>query len=40
LCLRSQTAASPGGVGLAEGQLHDASGDCGRVLQTLFVASL
>jgi hypothetical protein len=39
LCLRSQTAASPGGVGLAEGQLHDRLGDCGRVLQTVLVAA-
>ena len=39
LCLRSETAASPAGAGLAEGQLHDQTGDCGRVLQTLFVAS-
>lgn len=39
LCLRAQTAASPAGAGLAEGQLHDQVGDCGRVLQTLFVAS-
>jgi Thioesterase-like superfamily len=38
LCLRSATAASPHGSGLACGQLHDAGGDCGRVLQTLLVA--
>ncbi|GAA3392991.1 thioesterase family protein [Cryptosporangium minutisporangium] len=38
LCLRSETAASPDGSGLATGQLHDLSGDCGRVLQTLLVA--
>jgi hypothetical protein len=37
LCLRSATAASPHGSGLAVGQLHDADGDCGRVLQTLLV---
>ncbi|WP_411084668.1 thioesterase family protein [Streptomyces sp. cmx-18-6] len=37
LCLRSDTAASPAGSGLALGQLDDATGDCGRVLQTLLV---
>ncbi|MFF2731545.1 thioesterase family protein [Streptomyces sp. NPDC058008] len=37
LCLRSDTAASPAGSGLALGQLDDAAGDCGRVLQTLLV---
>ncbi|MEU3130895.1 thioesterase family protein [Streptomyces sp. NPDC006874] len=37
LCLRSDTAASPAGSGLALGQLDDAIGDCGRVLQTLLV---
>ncbi|MEU3920380.1 thioesterase family protein [Streptomyces sp. NPDC029004] len=36
-CLRSATAASPGGSGLAVGQLHDSAGDCGRILQTLLV---
>lgn len=40
LCLRSATAASPQGSGLAQGQLDDAAGDCGRVLQTLLVADL
>jgi hypothetical protein len=39
LCLRSSTAASPNGVGLAEGVLYDQSSECGRVLQTLFVAA-
>jgi Thioesterase-like superfamily len=38
LCLRSATAASPDGSGLALGQLHDTAGDCGRVLQTLLVS--
>ena len=38
LCLRTATAASPGGTGLAVGRLDDAAGDCGRVLQTLLVA--
>jgi hypothetical protein len=38
LCLRTATAASPGGSGLAYGQLDDEAGDCGRVLQTLLVA--
>ncbi|MGA5563065.1 thioesterase family protein [Streptomyces platensis] len=38
LCVRSATAASPGGSGLAVGQLDDKDGDCGRVLQTLLVA--
>lgn len=38
LCLRSATAASPAGSGLALGQLDDTAGDCGRVLQTLLVA--
>lgn len=38
LCLRSSTAASPAGSGLALGQLADTAGDCGRVLQTLLVA--
>ncbi|WP_031519631.1 thioesterase family protein [Streptomyces sp. NRRL F-5123] len=38
LCLRSATAAAPGGSGLAHGELHDASGDCGRIAQTLLVA--
>jgi hypothetical protein len=37
LCLRSATAASPEGSGLALGQLDDLAGDCGRVLQTLLV---
>ncbi|MFJ1792318.1 thioesterase family protein [Kitasatospora griseola] len=37
LCLRSATAASPDGSGLAQGRLADAVGDCGRVLQTLLV---
>ncbi|WP_327292675.1 thioesterase family protein [Streptomyces sp. NBC_01198] len=38
LCLRSATAAAPGGAGLAHGELHDATGECGRILQTLLVA--
>ncbi|MGW5355807.1 thioesterase family protein [Streptomyces sp. NPDC004031] len=38
LCLRSATAAAPGGSGLAHGELHDVSGDCGRIAQTLLVA--
>jgi hypothetical protein len=37
LCLRSATAAAPGGSGLAQGELHDESGDCGRIAQTLLV---
>ncbi|MEV6010965.1 thioesterase family protein [Streptomyces sp. NPDC051976] len=37
LCLRSATAASPEGSGLAVGQLDDMAGDCGRVVQTLLV---
>ncbi|WP_306316556.1 MULTISPECIES: thioesterase family protein [unclassified Streptomyces] len=37
-CVRSATAASPHGSGLALGQLDDEAGDCGRVLQTLLVA--
>ncbi len=36
-CIRSATAASPGGSGLAAGQLSDGAGDCGRILQTLLV---
>ncbi|MBG0855451.1 thioesterase family protein [Streptomyces spinoverrucosus] len=38
LCLRSATTASPGGSGLAVGQLDDLSGDCGRVVQSLLVS--
>ena len=38
LCIRSATAASPGGSGLAAGELHDTTGECGRILQTLLVA--
>lgn len=37
LCLRSATAASPAGSGLAAGQFDDVEGDFGRVLQTLLV---
>jgi Thioesterase-like superfamily len=37
-CLRTATAASPYGSGLAVGQLDDEAGDLGRVLQTLLVA--
>jgi hypothetical protein len=38
LCMRSATAASPDGSGLAVGVLDDSAGDCGRILQTLFIA--
>ncbi|WP_329571510.1 thioesterase family protein [Kitasatospora sp. NBC_01266] len=38
LCLSAATTASPAGSGLALGRLDDELGDCGRVLQTLFVA--
>jgi hypothetical protein len=38
LCMRSATAASPDGSGLAFGEVHDSSGDCGRILQTLLIA--
>ncbi|MFG1808590.1 thioesterase family protein [Streptomyces sp. NPDC049040] len=38
LCLRSATAAAGGGSGLAHGELHDGTGECGRILQTLLVA--
>jgi hypothetical protein len=38
LCLRSATAASPDGSGLAYGQLDDSAGDLGRILQTLLIA--
>ncbi|CAM5296146.1 thioesterase family protein [Streptomyces xanthochromogenes] len=37
LCLRSETASSPAGSGLATGLMYDGSGDCGRVVQTLLV---
>jgi hypothetical protein len=37
LCVRSATTASPAGSGLAVGQLDDATGDCGHVVQTLLV---
>ncbi|WP_051774769.1 thioesterase family protein [Streptomyces sp. NRRL S-237] len=37
LCLRSHTAAGPNGSGLAVGQLDDATGGCGQVLQTLLI---
>ncbi|MDH6121621.1 thioesterase family protein [Kitasatospora sp. GAS204B] len=37
LCLSAATTASPAGSGLALGRLDDELGDCGRVLQTLFV---
>ncbi|MFD0168352.1 thioesterase family protein [Streptomyces decoyicus] len=37
-CIRSSTASSPAGSGLALGQLDDTTGDCGRILQTLLVA--
>ncbi|NUS17003.1 MAG: thioesterase family protein, partial [Streptomyces sp.] len=39
LCLRSATAAAPGGSGLAQGELHDEAGDCGRIAQTLLVTA-
>lgn len=38
LCVRSATTASPGGSGMALGQLDDTAGDCGRILQTLLVS--
>jgi hypothetical protein len=38
LCLRSATAASPHGSGLAHGRLDDADGGCGHILQTLLIA--
>ena len=38
MCLRAATAASPTGSGLAIGQLDDTAGDCGRIMQTLFIA--
>jgi hypothetical protein len=38
LCVRAATAASPDGAGLAQGQLDDVEGDCGRILQTLLIA--
>ena len=37
LCVRAATSASPRGSGVAVGQLSDASGDCGHVVQTLLV---
>lgn len=37
-CVRAETAASPGGSGLAVGRLDDVAGDFGRVVQTLLVA--
>nr|WP_042191096.1 thioesterase family protein [Kibdelosporangium sp. MJ126-NF4]CEL19842.1 TesB-like acyl-CoA thioesterase 5 [Kibdelosporangium sp. MJ126-NF4]CTQ97066.1 TesB-like acyl-CoA thioesterase 5 [Kibdelosporangium sp. MJ126-NF4] len=37
-CMRTATTASPDGSGLAVGQLSDAHGDCGRIIQTLFIA--
>ncbi|UWE09917.1 thioesterase family protein [Actinacidiphila bryophytorum] len=37
MCLRSATAAAAGGSGLAQGELHDGTGECGRILQTLLV---
>ncbi|CAG6390969.1 thioesterase family protein [Streptomyces cocklensis] len=40
MCLRSATAAAAGGSGLAQGELHDTTGDCGRILQTLLVTGL
>jgi hypothetical protein len=38
LCLRAATTAAPTGSGLASGELHDTTGECGRILQTLIVA--
>ncbi len=38
LCLHSATSADPDGSALATGQLHDTTGHCGRILQTLLVA--
>jgi len=40
LFVRAATAASPEGSGLAVGQLHDASGGCGRILQSLLIGDL
>lgn len=39
LGIRSDTAASPHGSGVASGVLHDEAGECGRILQTLLIAS-
>lgn len=39
LGIRSETAATPQGSGLASGILYDQTGECGRILQTLLVAS-
>ncbi|WUH95212.1 thioesterase family protein [Streptomyces sp. NBC_00433] len=39
MCLRSATAAAAGGSGLAQGELHDPAGECGRILQTLLIAA-
>ncbi|MBE1533759.1 thioesterase family protein [Actinomadura algeriensis] len=40
LCLSGSLQVEPGGSALCEGSLADASGDVGRVLQTLFVDEL
>ncbi|MFD0905497.1 thioesterase family protein [Actinomadura sediminis] len=40
LCLSGSLQAAPGGGALCEGSLADASGDLGRVLQTMFVDDL
>ncbi|ALG08522.1 thioesterase family protein [Kibdelosporangium phytohabitans] len=36
-CMRTSTTTSPGGSGLAVGQLSDENGDCGRIMQTVFI---
>ncbi|MBP2327242.1 hypothetical protein JOF56_007627 [Kibdelosporangium banguiense] len=38
-CMHTSTSASPGGSGLAVGQLSDQDGDCGRIVQTILVTS-
>jgi hypothetical protein len=37
-CMRTATSASPGGSGLAVGQLSDQGGDCGQIVQTILVS--
>lgn len=39
LGIRSDTAAAPHGSGVASGVLYDEAGECGRILQTLLIAS-
>ncbi|ONI75204.1 TesB-like acyl-CoA thioesterase 5 [Actinosynnema sp. ALI-1.44] len=36
-CMRTATNVSPGGSGLAVGELSDENGDCGRIVQSLFI---